>query len=347
MRVLYVGSGSGTCLSRLRSLRRLESDVHFLDTDPAPETLGRIGRFLGRSLFVGPSHRRRNRDFVARVNEFEPHVVWVDKSVWVWPATLRHARRRGAFLVHHFTDAIHPRHAATWWSFHLLRRSLPLYDLNFTTNIDDVEHLRRRGVTVELTHLAYDSDRFDAQPLSPAEADAWSRDVVFIGHQEPRTERFMRALLDAGQPLTVFGWGWGRSELARRYPAAVRDGQISDEDYIRAIKGARIALCCVSEMNYNQTAARSYEIPACGTFLLAMRTPQHVESYREGQEAEFFSTPAELVDKVRRYLADEPLRKRVALAGWRRCSGDDYSWNRYMRTDWGKVLERLAARGSG
>lgn len=343
MRVLYVGSGSGTSLSRLNSLRRLESDVQFLDIDSVPDRLGRLGRFLGRSLFLGPMYRRRNRDLMARLDDFKPHVVWVDKSVWVWPGTLRHARRSGAFLVHHFTDAIHPRHLATWWSFHLLRRCLPLYDLNFTTNVDDVQGLRRRGVTVELTHLAYDSDRFDDRPLTPAEAMEWSRDVVFIGHHEPRTERFMRALLDAGQPLTVFGWGWGRSELARRYPAAVRGGQISDQDYIRAIKGARIALCCVSEMNYNQTAARSFEIPACGTFLLAMRTPQHLESYEEGKEAEFFSTPVELVEKVRRYRADEPLRKQVALAGWRRCTGDDYSWNRYMRTDWGKVLERLAA----
>jgi hypothetical protein len=73
-----------------------------------------------------------------------------------------------------------------------------------------------------------------------------------------------------------------------------------------------------------------------------MRTPQHLESYVEGAEAEFFSTPAELVDKARRYLTDESRRKEVALAGWRRCTGDDYSWHRYMRVDWEKVLKRLA-----
>jgi spore maturation protein CgeB len=232
----------------------------------------------------------------------------------------------------------------------LLRRNIRLFHLNFTTNIDDFESLRRRGqVAVELTYLAFDHERFDDTPLSDDVAQRWAAEVVFIGHHEPRTERFVRGLLEAGIPIRVYGWGWGRRPIARSFPQSIVGKMLSDVDYVSAIKGAKIALCCVSQMNYNQTAARSYEIPACGTFLLAMRTPQHLESYVEGKEAEFFETPEELVGKARFYLDHDAERREIARAGHNRCVKDEYTWARYMRDDWMRTtaaFSRWKARGS-
>ncbi len=345
MRVVYVGVGHGTCLSRLQALRTLESDVTDFVIDARRQMPSRLIRLADRTLFYTPGLRQLNRDLLRFCAEAKPSIVWVDKSVWIWPSTLRALRRAGIYLVHHFTDALYPKPVDVWWSFHLLRRSLPLYHLNFTTNIDDVALLRRRGeVGVELTHLAFDHERFTADPLSVADATAWAAPMIFIGHHEPRTERYIRALLTADIPIKVYGTGWPNHarDMARRWPDAI-GGPLSDSDYVKAIKGARIALCCVSEWNYNQTAARSYEIPACGTFLLAMRTPQHVESYREGVEAEFFDSPDELVSKARHYLAHDDERKAVAAAGHRRCVTDEYTWARYMRDDWAKVKKAFEA----
>jgi spore maturation protein CgeB len=64
---------------------------------------------------------------------------------------------------------------------------------------------------------------------------------------------------------------------------------------------------------------RSFEIPALGSFLLAERTPEHAALFREGEEAEFFSSVEECASKIRIYLADKPRRAAVARAGQRRC----------------------------
>lgn len=338
MRVIYVGVNDGTCLSRFKALKQLEPETSLFAIDRYTQGLGRWGRFFERNAFYGPRAWRANNDLLKACGELAPDIVWVDKSVWIWPSTLKTLRRRNVFLAHHFTDALFPRHSQTFWSFCLLRQTLPIFHLNFTTNVDDVNFLRRRGgVAVELTHLAFDQERFDDAPLREGVAGRWAADVVFIGHQEPRTERFVRALLSAGIPIRVHGWGWDRQPIARQYPRAIAGGMLSDADYVSAIKGAKIALCCVSEMNYNQTAARSYEIPACGTFLLAMRTPQHLESYVEGKEAEFFETPEELVRKARFYLDHDAERTAIARAGHDRCVRDEYTWARYMRDDWQKT----------
>lgn len=340
MRVAYAGVNVGTCLSRLKALRTLEPDVVDFFIDGRHPQASPILRLADRTVFFTPELQRLNKDFIRFCSETKPDVVWVDKSVWIWPSTLKALRHAGIYLAHHFTDAIYPRHFGAWWAFHLLRRSLPLYHINFTSNIDDVAFLRRRGdVTVELTYLACDHERFNAAPLSGADVATWTTPMIFIGHHEPRTERYVRALLSAGIPIKVYGAGWTKHarKIAEQWPAAELGLPLSDSDYVKAIKGAKIALCCVSEWNYNQTAARSFEIPACGTFLLAMRTPQHLECYREGHEAEFFDTPEELVHKARHYLAHDDERQAIAAAGQQRCVSEGYTWERYMREDWAKA----------
>lgn len=338
MKVLYVGVNEGTCLSRYNTLRSLEPSTSLFAINRYTEGLGKWGRFFERNAFYGPRAQRANADLLQRCGELDPDIVWVDKNVWIWPSTLQALRRRGVFLAHHFTDAIHPRDVQTYWGYWLLRRGLPIFHINFTTNADDVGLLRRRrDVSVELTHLAFDHERFDNSPLPEAAQRIWAAEMLFIGHHEPRTERFVRALLDAHIPIKVYGWGWGRQQIAREFPQAITGRMLSDADYVSAIKGAKVGLCCVSEMNYNQTAARSYEIPACGTFLLAMRTPQHLDSYVEGREAEFFESPEELVRKARFYLDHDAERIAIAKAGHDRCVGDDYTWARYMRDDWEKT----------
>ena len=91
--------------------------------------------------------------------------------------------------------------------------------------------------------------------------------------------------------------------------------------------------------NANQTAGRSLEIPASGTFLLAMRTKQHLDLFEEGKEAEFFQGHEELCAKARYYLEHEDRRREVARRGHLRCVRSDYSYSRYMRDDWAKLLE--------
>jgi spore maturation protein CgeB len=52
--------------------------------------------------------------------------------------------------------------------------------------------------------------------------------------------------------------------------------------------------------------------------------------FEEGREADFFSSPEELVDKVRFYLLHDDTRRRVASAGRERCVKSRYSYAERM-----------------
>ncbi|MBL9188120.1 MAG: glycosyltransferase [Opitutaceae bacterium] len=348
LRIGYVGTldPGGTCFSRFEALRSVEPGVVALDTDRYLGG-GRLARWLNQVPSVGAGPRRLNAALLRLVREHGLNFLWIDKGTWVAPATLRALRRADVRLAHHVTDALWPRP----WRLRLTRRRLaataPLYDHYLTSNAADFRRLQREMPgRVRLTQLGYDERRFNAQPVrDPASAARWTHDAIFIGHWEPRTELGITALLAAGVRVKVYGRPWlARARRNPRLAGHVFDG-LSDRDYVLALQHALIGLGFVSEWNYNETAGRSYEIPACGTFLLAPRTREHQRDYREGEEAEFFGSETELVAKTREYLADDTRRRAVATRGHQRCATSGYSWREIMLRDWARVAVQPAIVG--
>jgi spore maturation protein CgeB len=100
--------------------------------------------------------------------------------------------------------------------------------------------------------------------------------------------------------------------------------ELQGESYVRALNGAKIALAFFSSWNLDTYTTRVFEIPACGTMLLSQRTETMLTLYSEDTEAVYFDSIDELVDKARYYLKHDSVRRRVALAGHRRCISSGY-----------------------
>jgi glycosyltransferase involved in cell wall biosynthesis len=245
--------------------------------------------------------------------------------------------------VHHFTDALQARDWKLNFKRRLFHKTTSKFDIFFTTNVDD--HARMAGTsppTTLLTDLGYDHRRFHPASHSDELAAKWDNPMVFIGHYESQTEAGILALVDAGLPVKVYGRSpWFASKHRAKLGERLQP-KLGNEDYTRALRGVRIGLCFVSVFNYNQTASRSFEIPGSGTFLLAVRTPQHLACYEEGEEAEFFGDHDELIRKATYYLEHDDEREAIARRGYERCVGSGYSWDALMARDWAKVKKLFA-----
>lgn len=351
MKVVYVGplDAGGTCYARLKALEALRCcDVFPFNSDPyLCRPVGKWLNAIERRVSIGPRFWNSNLDLQKFCRDKRPDVVWIDKGYWVWPSTLKELRKNRAFLVHHNTDSLNPGLWHNKLAYLLMRRTLPLFDLYFTTNMQDYRALSgKEPPHTELTYIGYDHTRFDNLPLPHRLREEWKNELLFVGHYEPRTAAGIMALIAQGLPVTVYGEGWNRAKDFDRLRGHVKFQKLDDDEYLYALKGAKIGLCFVSKLNGNQTAGRSFEIPACGTFLLAMRTKQHMESYVEGKEAEFFEDSNELIRKARFYLDHDDMRIEISKRGHERCIGSDYSWARYMRDDWVKVKNAFYGRRS-
>ncbi len=108
--------------------------------------------------------------------------------------------------------------------------------------------------------------------------------------------------------------------------ACLQGGEVYGDDYARALTGSKIGIGFLRQVWPDQHTTRTFEIPACGSMLLADRTQEHQEFFEEGKEAEYFGSKEELLDKALFYTKNERSRATVARAGRQRCIDGRYAY---------------------
>jgi spore maturation protein CgeB len=322
--ILYVGplNSGTTSRQRFHALALLGHRVTGVDLVPGDlaERQRALGWRVRRRLFGDPDDSRLNERLLARPVSPAPDVVWVDKGLTVQPATLRALRARwpSAFFVNYSgDDMFNPRNSTPAW-----RASLGLYDLFATTNRRNPPELKAAGAREVLcVDKGYSPEIHRPHDVTPGTRERLGGDVGFIGWPEGPRERSLRHLARHGVPVRVWG-PWPRWKGAPNL--RVEGRPVWDDEFARAVSSFRINLCFLRHANRDRQTSRSVMIPACGGFLLAERTDEHREMFREDAEAAFFSSDGELLEKVRWYLAHEDERRRVAEAGRRRCLESGY-----------------------
>ncbi len=284
-----------------------------------------------------------NAEFLKRIMEIRPEIVWTEWSLLLLPETLAEARRivPSAIFVSWVDDNIFGDRSdeiPIWRNF---IASIPLYDLHFVKRKSDIQAYRLRGANrVAMIQLGYFS--FHRPSHSKEIPDYYKHDTVFIGSAIDQRPSSIAYLMGKEHlPVDVYGNRWNRFFVYYRYRDRFH-GYASRTDYAHIVSGSKIGLGYVSHSNHDEYTTRSTDIPACGGFLLAERTPTHLEMYEEGKEAEFFDSDAECADKIRFYLCHDEQRLKIAHAGYERCIRSDYSQERYTRE---AVQEIIKLRG--
>lgn len=335
--ILYVGplSVGGTCRARMETLSTLGWTVLPFDITPYLHMGTRVERSVAMRLHWGRALKRLNRDILVRAESIHKTVslIWVDKGIWMYPATLRALKQRfGCPAVHYTPDAqIH------WQRSRHFLSSLPLYETCVTTKEWEIPDYRACGAgKIVLTLQGY-GDHFDRGETSAEEHARYGFGVGFIGHYQPHYAGRLKALVDAGIDVHVWGDAWQRRATSRNWLRGRTGPGLFGPSYPAALRSVQIGLGLLGKHIPETTTTRSFEIPAVGTFLLAERTDMHRELFEEGVEAEFFGSDEELVDKARFYLAHPEERERIAAAGYARTRRSGYSASHLLA----KVMEEL------
>jgi hypothetical protein len=336
--ILYAGVPGGTCAHRATALGELGHAVECLQAGPPPPgarfQLYRVGFKLGRP----PDLIGANREIRARIARGRHDLLWIDKGLTIRAATLAAVRRLSPgtrIVAYSPDDMLNPANQSAEYL-----RGIPAYDLHVTTksyNVDELYALGARDVL--FVDNAFDPHTHRPLELSEPDRLKYRAEVAFVGQFEPERAEALRRLAQAGIPVTVWGGNW--DELRDPPPAlAVRGEYLEGIDYAKAVNATRINLGFLRKINRDLQTTRSVEIPACRAFLLAERTDEHLRMFREGHEAEFFASFAELADKCRYYLAHDDERRAIAARGHERCLRDGYSNHDRLA----RVIGHLAAR---
>lgn len=338
MKILYAGSitPNDSTLYRMWALTRLgHTPIPFNAFDYQPRS--QLARKITFRLAAGLHIERMNRDLLHLAEREGVEAVWADKLLGMQPRTLERLRAKGIVSVSYMIDnAFGPRRDPGW---RLYRRCLPLYDLHVTQREVSLSQYKAAGVRdVMKIQTAFEPTIHFPPPPGWSDGDR-NRGVSFIGTPYDQRAQFMTRLWkDGGLPVIVSGASMWKAALGPEATEGIyRCGELFQADYREAIWRSKINLSFLTHSNQDEFVHKSFEIAACRGFLLAERSAGHSERFVEDEEAVFFSTYQECVEKIQRYLPDEGARERIAAAGCQRARRSGYDNDHQV----GLIIERI------
>ena len=346
MLVLYVAhfAPGGTCEMRRSALEELGCRTVSLDTNRLDASASRLGAGMSLRFQRGGVVAKLNRELVGIAGKEKPDIVWIDKGMLIRRETLDRIRgENGPALVHYNPDDPFGHHSwGTGLVWRTFIKAIPAYDVHFVPREENLEEYRAKGAEKVIRfHRGYDPSVHRKLPEGEWRREPYESEVCFPGAREREREERLGLLVEKGVPLTIWGrtWKGGRS-LGRLSGRCVLRTPVGEE-YARVINGSKICLNFLRQANRDRENSRTFEIAACGTFLLGERNEEQTAVFEEGKEAEFFSSGEELVEKAGFYLKHEAARRRIAAAGHARCASSAYSYRDRIREMLKEVREQL------
>jgi spore maturation protein CgeB len=272
-------------------------------------------------------------DSIRLANRFRPHLLFVFKGNWVHPDLIRFCLRNGILAANYYPDVSFLVHGPC------IPKALPLYSHVFNTKSYGIEDMKTQlGVqNISFLEPGYDPELHKPMDLTAEEEAIYGCDVCFIGTWSPKKEKLLTDLCKALPQVRMKVWGcqWenNKSDVLGKY---LMGDEVVGDEYSKAICASSICLGLLSEARKGSSSgdlitARTFQIPACGTFMLHERNGEVVRYFREEQEAAFFDTSEELIKHVNYYLKNPVERQRIADNGRTRSIQSDYAIDSRMK----------------
>ncbi|KAA3603977.1 MAG: hypothetical protein D8M57_16285 [Candidatus Scalindua sp. AMX11] len=294
---------------------------------------GLMGKQQNAVPIPGTALLRLNRTLMKLVFKERPNIFLAWRCTHVLPSTIKAINTTSVITAsYNNDDPFGPRaHGNVPWHHYLLwfwyLRSLKHYQRNFfyrQVNVDEAQTVGAMHADVLKPYFIPWKDR--PVQLSKVEMSRFGCDVVFVGHYEPDNRvKYFQALVQSGLSVKLFGGKyWIPNVLGSLYSYFAPIVPAEGDNYAKALCGAKVCLCFLSKLNRDTYTRRCFEIPACGRVMLAERTTDLMSMFKEDEEACFFSSNEELVEKSRWLLANPERRERIAQAGLRRVWADGH-----------------------
>jgi hypothetical protein len=329
---MWIGSDARAAFMALRRLGHSITviDEHLYNPAPWRSISMRMVRKVLRSLLVRELFLETKR----LADVIRPHGVFVFKGNAVHPDLIRFCKSRGVPVVNFYPDVSFLAHGP------YIPRALPLYDQIFTSKSWGVADMQQQlGVkNIRFLEHGYDPELDRPWTLTDVERARYGCDVVFVGTWSPKKEKLLAHLKRALPDMRLKIWGiyWENASSPELKSSIVGD-EIRGQEYSKALQGASICIGLLSERGKGSSSgdlitSRTFNIPACGAFLLHERNEESVRYFRENEEAAFFGSADELAERVQFYLQHPEKRVMVAQQGRERCQRSGYSMDDRMQS---------------
>ena len=269
----------------------------------------------------GPSLMRLNLALNYQLKKLRPDVCLIWNGLGVFPSTVKSIKKNCWVTGYTNDDPFGSRGRRLFWRH--FKRSIPFYNSHHVYRDLNVAEYHKSGISnVELLRSYY-VPWFHFRSNDRGEFN--KEKIVFIGHGEEYRIKVITALANSGIPVEVYGPKETWSDLNQdSQNIKFFPGNLEPEKYRAVIENSAMCLGFLSRLNRDDYTRRYFEVPACGGFLLAERTPLVKKMFTEDQEMIFFSNPEEAIKKCKYYLSKREDRRKISEAAFNRCQNSGY-----------------------
>lgn len=336
MRILTVSHNwqGANDYSFVRAFRRAGHSVLVVsDQDFIPSGLRNRGLRLARRVLQPLLVADYQTALIDAAARFKPELLFIYKGAYVKAETIAVIKRLGTIAVNVYPDIGFSSQSP------YLEAAMAQYDAVFTTKSFRIPYMNDKLGARNVTFMphAFDPEIHCAQPLEEEERSRYASDVVFIGTWSPKKGALLEHLRQALPDIDLKIWGGLWEQASPILAGSLQGGSLVGVEYAKGLQAAKIVLACLVESGADstqgdQTTARTFEIPAVGSFMLHERTEEANGFFEEGRECEMFGDTDELVAKIRYYLDHESERKSIARAGCSRAHQSGYDYDTRVAT---------------
>ncbi len=343
MRILSVGSMTGisnTCRFRNMCLELIAEHVDIVNTSGNYSIWYRLAyRLFQYHIPIPlPDHVGANKKILTLISQNDYDIVWIDKGLIIKPSTLKIIKHNNpaSIIVSFSPDNMMKR----LWQSKQYCDCITLYDVHVTTKSFIIDDFYAHGAKkVILANKTFQKDFHYPRKLTKEDKTRLGSDVGFVGTWEKERCESILYLARHGVKVKVFGDKYWKKYSNYCENLKIVTGGLYNDDYAKAFGAFKISLCFLKKCAFDQVTARSVEIPACGGFMLAEKTNEHLHVFEENKEAVFFSSDQELLEKCEYYLDHDEEREKIAKAGRKRCIESDYSNEGMIRRVLSQIYE--------
>lgn len=331
---LYIGIYTDGSTSKMRAdiLRSILDGWTFrvIDTDVPKHRMSRLWQSIGFRYKQGPLINEINEYILRNICEEHYELIWIDKAIYLTPATTQILKSKTSCLVHYTPDT-----ALIYNYSKLFNESLHFYDYVITTKSFEInlyaEILRTKK------HIIYVTQGYDNRIHTPTVDFKDKHGIAFVGRYEKERSNLLHLMLTKNIPINLAGPRWDKFVKShKQYDLHYFGKNIVNIKYAHLLSSSLMGLGFLSKLFPEMHTTRTFEIPSCGTALLTERNEETTSFFNEN-EAIFYSSTDELIEKVKYYMVHLDELREITENGYKRVISDGRDYESILRN----ILKRI------
>jgi len=141
----------------------------------------------------------------------------------------------------------------------------------------------------------------------------YSTDIAYFGSWGPFQEAWLNQI--SNMKIKIYGTGWKHTKKESPIRYSIEENRGIGKNMSLAINGANLIINFVRAEHGCFHSMKTFEIPACGGFMVTNWTEEQAEFFDDDVHCVYFRSKEELLDKLDYYLKHETQRKKIASAG--------------------------------